>query len=95
MPTDLEERLARFDERMASDPDVGRDARSLREVLADSLDVVNERLGTEKVRLGGRFHMAAQEQACRETVRDLDHLAQDLAMYMAEPIWNEDGTLKV
>lgn len=74
----LEDRLKRFEERMGEDEKRTRPERSRDEVLDAAIETVREQIATESVKLGGRFRMAAQEQAQKERVRDLEWLVQDL-----------------
>lgn len=75
---DLDERLKRFEERMAEDEERTRPKRTRSEILDSAIEAVREQIATESVKLGGRFRMAAQEQAQKERVRDLEWLVQDL-----------------
>jgi uncharacterized protein involved in exopolysaccharide biosynthesis len=78
VPSDLEARLKRFEERVADDEERTRPKRSRDEILDAAIEAVNGQIATESVKLGGLFRMAAQEQAQKETVRDLEWLVQDL-----------------
>ena len=78
VPSDLEARLARFDERMADDEEPSRPKRTWLETIDASIETVKSLAAAESVKLGGHFRMAAQEQAQRETVRDLKGLVHDL-----------------
>ena len=78
VPSDLDARLKRFEERMTDDEERTRPKRDRNEILEAAIEAVNGQIATESVKLGGHFRMAAQEQAQKETVRDLEWLVQDL-----------------
>ena len=78
IPSDLEARLKRFEERVADDEERTRPKRTRNEIIEAAIEAVSGQIATESVKLGGHFRMAAQEQAQKETVRDLEWLVQDL-----------------
>lgn len=78
VPSDLDARLKRFEERMAEDEERTRPKRSRAEVLDAAIEAVQEQVASESVKLGGHFRMAAQQQAQKERVRDLEWLVHDL-----------------
>ena len=78
VPSDLDARLRRFEERMADDEERTRPKRTPAAALDAAIETVQEQIATESVKLGGNFRMAAQEQAQREKVRELEWLVQDL-----------------
>ena len=47
-------------------------------ILDAAIEAVRGQVAAESVKLGGIFRMAAQEQAQRETVRELEWLVQDI-----------------
>ena len=70
-----EERVRRFEERMAE----GRPKRTKHATLDAAIEIVGRHLTRETGFLkDGQFQMAAQEQAQREKVRDLEWLIEDL-----------------
>jgi chromosome segregation ATPase len=75
----LDEKVARFEERMEAEEEELRrpftkigTVQEARKVIQAQLDAATKHLKT------GSFHMAAQEQAQRETVQDLTWLMEDL-----------------
>jgi hypothetical protein len=70
--------MARFEARMADHEEQTRPKRTRDEVLDEAIAAVKLQLQGEQAKLEGRFTMAAQEQAQREIVRDLDWLVEDL-----------------
>ena len=78
IPSDLDARLARFEERMSDEEERTRPKRTRTEILDAAIEAVRGQVAAESVKLGGRFRMAAQEQAQRETVRELEWLVQDI-----------------
>jgi len=84
VPSDLDERLRRFEERMADDEERTRPQRTRAETVDAAIEAVREQIATESVKLGGRFRLAAAEQAQREKIRDLEWLVQDLEDIKAE-----------
>lgn len=84
VPSDLDERLKRFEERMAEDEEKTRPKRTRGEILDAAIEAVQEQVAAESVKLGGHFRMAAQQQAQKERVRDLEWLVHDLKDLKAE-----------
>lgn len=70
--------FARFEERMAVHEEQTRPKRSREEVIDAALLAVRLQLDGERKKLDAHFHMAAQEQAQRERVQDLEWLIEDL-----------------
>lgn len=84
VPSDLDERLKRFEQRMADEEVRTRPKRTRVEILDAAIEAVREQVATESVKLGGHFRMAAQQQAQRERVEDLEWLVRDLEDLKAE-----------
>jgi uncharacterized protein involved in exopolysaccharide biosynthesis len=78
VPSDLDARLARFEQRMADEEERTRPKRTHAEIIDAAIEAVRGQVAAESVKLGGHFRMAAQEQAQRETVADLEWLVRDL-----------------
>lgn len=78
VPSDLDERMKRFDERMAEDADPEHVFTKLG-TLDAATKIVQERLDAEEKHFKtGHFHMAAQEQTQREIIREFTLLIEDL-----------------
>jgi hypothetical protein len=73
-----DEAMARFEARMADHEKRTRPKRTRDEVLDEAINAVELQLKDERAKLDRRFSMAAQEQAQRETVQDLEWLVHDL-----------------
>lgn len=74
----IDEAVKRFEERMADHEERTRPKRTRDEVIDAAIGAVDLKLEAERSRLDGRFRMAAQEQAQREVVQDLEWLVEDL-----------------
>lgn len=70
--------MARFEERMSDHEERTRPKRTRDQVLDEAITAVQRQISDEQAKLDGRFRMAAQEQAQREKVRDLEWLLEDL-----------------
>jgi len=80
--TVADDAVARFEARMAEDKDHeerNRPKRDGPQTIEAAVTYLDKQLAAEMERLTrGGFHMAAQEQAQRETVQDLAWLIEDL-----------------
>jgi hypothetical protein len=75
----LDEKVARFEERMEAEEEELRRPFTKIGTAQEAAKVIREHLAAaEKHLKTGHFHMAAQEQAQRETVQDLEWLVEDL-----------------
>lgn len=80
VPSDLDERMRRFDERMANEEEeAGRPSFTKIGTVQEAMKVVQAQLDTAQTQLKtGHFSMEAQRHAHRETIQDLEWLLQDL-----------------
>lgn len=86
VPSDLDARIALFEERMFKDEATSRPQRTRTEILNAAIETVKAQVAAESIKLGGRFRMAAQQQAQRETVADLEWLEKDLEKLRDEEV---------